>query len=607
MLSFYDYLVIGVYFALMIAIGTIFRRLNRNTSDYFRGGGKLLWWIVGATAFMTQFSAWTFTGAASKAYENGIVIFAFYVANAAGFLINWLWTARRLRQMRIITTLEGIRQRWGGGNEQFFTWLQVPVGILTAGISLNGVAVILSAVFGLSFNVTMLGAGLVVIFMATIGGSWAAMAGDFMQMLVLMAVTLVAAVLALAAVGGVGEFVHRVPSPTFAWGEIDHSGILWLWVLAVALKQILVTNNMSDGYRYLCAKDDRHARRGAALATVLFIVGPLAWFIPPMVARILYPDLQAVPALHALGSRASEGVYLAVALNTMPRGMLGLMITGLFAATVSTMDTGLNKNTGIFIRSFYLRVLRPQASERELLLASKLSTLTFGITVLLSGFYFSRLQGLSLFNLMQQFTGLVSVPIGVPLLWGMFYRKTPAWSGWSTVLVCLLVSLVCGNLDTLFGADAYQRLLGSQVAVTKHELPDVIFLLGVIGNLTIGTAWFFTTGLWYRREAPEFRQQVDAFFTKMQTPVDFGREHGASEDRTQLRTLGKLSFVYGGFVLLLALIPNPFIGRMGFAGVGGLIGAVGLLLLRAGRTAVETPETARAESPPAPSASLSSK
>src|SRR6201999_3675466 len=98
--------------------------------DYFRGGGKLLWWIVGATAFMTQFSAWTFTGAASKAYENGIVIFAFYVANAAGFLINWLWTARRLRQMRIITTLEGIRQRWGGGSEQFFMWLQVPVGIL---------------------------------------------------------------------------------------------------------------------------------------------------------------------------------------------------------------------------------------------------------------------------------------------------------------------------------------------------------------------------------------------------------------------------------------------------------------------------------------------
>ena len=583
MLSFYDYAVIAVYFALMIAIGAIFRKINKNTSDYFRGGGKLLWWIVGATAFMTQFSAWTFTGAASKAYENGIVIFAFYIANAAGFFVGWLWTARRVRQMRIITALEGIRQRWGGGNEQFFTWLQIPVGILYAGIALNSVAVILSAVFGLPFNTTMLGAGLVVIFTATVGGSWAATAGDFMQMIVLMAVTCVAAVLALHAVGGVGEFVHRVPSPNFVWGEIDRSGILWLWVFAVMLKQVLMINNMSEGYRYLCAKDDQHARRGALLATILFIVGPLIWFIPPMVARILYPALHAVPALHALGSKASEGAYLAVALMPMPKGMLGLMVTGLFAATISNMDTGLNKNTGIFIRSFYLRVIRPQAAERELLVASKLSTLIFGVMVVLSGFYFSHLHELSLFNLMMQFSGLVSVPVCVPLLWGIFYKRTPSWSGWSTVAVCLLVSLVVGNLDTFFGPDAYQRVLGADFAVTRHELPDVIFLLSVVGNLTVGSAWFFTTSLWYGREPAAFQGQVETFFKNMRTPVDFAREQGENEDQTQLRTLGKLCFVYGGFVVLLALIPNPPIGRIGFLMIGGIIGAVGMLLLRASR------------------------
>ncbi|MCC6415112.1 MAG: transporter, partial [Opitutaceae bacterium] len=278
MLSYYDYTVIAVYFVFMITIGVVFQKLTKNTSDYFRGGGQMLWWIVGSSAFMTQFSAWTFTGAAGKAYDNGIVVLAFYAANALGFFINYLGTARRLRQMRIITTLEGIRQRWGVGNEQFFTWLSMPVGILTAGISLNGLGVILSSVFGIPLPMTIFGAGIVVVVMTTLGGSWAATASDFIQMLILMAITLAAAVLALHAIGGVGEFVARVPDRSFTWGQLDRGGILGLWVFAVFLKQFLVINNMSDGYRYLCAKDDQHARRGALLATVLFIIGPAAWF-----------------------------------------------------------------------------------------------------------------------------------------------------------------------------------------------------------------------------------------------------------------------------------------------------------------------------------------
>lgn len=585
MLTFYDYLVIGVYFAFMVAVGVAFRSTAKDTSDYFRGGGQMLWWIVGASAFMTQFSAWTFTGAAGKAYENGIVVMVFYGANALGFFINYLGTAQRLRQMRIITTLEGIRQRWDGGSEQFFIWLSIPVGILTSGIALNGLGVILSSVFGIPLTLTILGAGLLVVVMTTMGGSWAATASDFIQMLLLMAITAVTAVFALQAVGGVGEFVARVPGGSFTWGSLERSSIMGLWIFAVFLKQFLVINNMSDGYRYLCAKDDRHARRGALLATALFIVGPVIWFIPPMAARVLYPDLQAVPALQVLGAKAVDGAYLAISLAVLPQGMIGLLITGLFAATVSTMDTGLNKNTGIFIRSFYLTVLRPRAGERELVTASKLTTVFFGALVILAGLYFSRLHELSLFNLMMQFTGLVSVPIAVPLMWGIFHRRTPSWSGWSTVVVGLVVSLVVGNLTFLLGPDAYQRILFLDTPVAPGEMSAVIFLLGVIGNLVLGSLWFFGTGLWYDREPAGQREKVDAFFAKMRTPVDYEKEHGANADRAQLRVLGRLSLAYGGFVLLLTLIPNPWGGRAGFLAVGLLIGGIGALLLRASRRA----------------------
>jgi len=585
MLSIYDYGVIVVYFGFMIAISASFRRSNRNTSDYFRGGGQMLWWMVGATAFMTQFSAWTFTGAASKAYENGALVLGIYFANAAGFFINYLWTAPRLRQMRVVTTLEGIRERWSARNEQFFTWIMLPVGLLISGIGLNGLGVVLASVFGININLTILLAGAVVIFMTTLGGAWATTASDFMQLIILVLLTTVGAFLAIHHIGGVGTFLERMPENAFTWGDISRPEILILWFLALFLKQLLGTNNMSEGYRYLCAKDTPEARKGALLATILFIVGPVLWFIPPMVARAVYPDLSVVPALATLGTRVNDGAYLAISIATMPDGMVGLMVTALFAATMSSMDSGLNKNAGIFIRSFWLTFVRPKATETELLVTSKTVTIVFGILMILSALMFNSMKELSLFDLMMQFGSLVTMPLAVPLLWGMFVKRTPPWSAWTTVLVCLLFSFIVGNLSTWFGPDAYRRLMGFTLPFTAWEQTDAVFVLSVLSNVILGSAWFLGTTFWYSRQPASYHAKVDAFFTKLLTPIDFQKEHGPSTDYSQLHVMGRLCLIYGAFILALAAIPNPSIGRWCFVFIGVAAGGIGLALRRAAVTA----------------------
>src|SRR4029078_2963814 len=160
----------------MLSMGWIFKRFIKNTSDYFRSGGEMLWWIVGAGAFMTNFSAVSFTGMAGKAYNDGPLVLVIFFGGAVGFLFNYLYFAPVFRQMRCVTAMDAVRKRFGAANEQFFTWLNIPIGMLYAAIWLNGLAVLLTPAFVLSMHVTIMVTGAVALVMSLVGGSWTSIA-----------------------------------------------------------------------------------------------------------------------------------------------------------------------------------------------------------------------------------------------------------------------------------------------------------------------------------------------------------------------------------------------------------------------------------------------
>ena len=131
----YDYIVIAAYFSLIIGIGLVFKKMARtSTSDYFRGGGKMLWWMVGSAAFMAQFSAWTFTGAAGKAFSDGFAISLVFLGNTFAYFCAWAFFAERFRQMRVDTPSEGIKRRFGERNELFYSWAIIVYSVFSAGI-----------------------------------------------------------------------------------------------------------------------------------------------------------------------------------------------------------------------------------------------------------------------------------------------------------------------------------------------------------------------------------------------------------------------------------------------------------------------------------------
>jgi SSS family transporter len=581
----YDYAVLGFYFAFMVAISWVFRRFVTNVSDYFRGGGKAVWWMVGGSAFMVSFSAWTFTGAASKAYSDGWPIIAIYVANSIGFLISAWYFAPRFRQLRVVTAVEAIRQRFGRTSEQMFTWLQIPLGTLQAGIWLNALGVFFSAVFGLDLRLTIMATGVVVLFMALIGGSWAVLASDFIQVLILMPVCLAVSVLALVRLGGWGAFVDRLPVGHLDLGQAFSKEFLGWWCLAMLLKQITSTNNLFDANRYLCVKDSRHARWAALLGAALFLFGLFIWFVPPMAARVLFPDLGAMfPAL----KNPEEAAFIAISRAVLPVGMMGLLVSGIFAATMSSMDAGLNKNAGIFIKNFYQPYFKPNAPDAHLLKIGKLATAVLGVIVIAAALKMSELKGLGLFLLMQRVSILVAVPIIVPLLLGLIVRNTPPWSAWTTVIVGFLCSLFISDALTPDWAAATFGMQAPLDAASREYWTQGIQFFG---NVVVGTAWFLGTKLFWRQTSAAHKADIATFFLKLNKPVDFNLEEGAHEanDGRQSAAIGWLCAAYGLFVTALAAIPNPLPGRLAFVGCGLVVGGVGALLLRQSHTSKSHP------------------
>ncbi|MFA0667967.1 transporter [Vibrio splendidus] len=569
-------LIVGIYFLFLIAIGWMFRTFTSTTSDYFRGGGNMLWWMVGATAFMTQFSAWTFTGAAGKAFTDGFAVAIIFIANAFGYLMNYLYFAPKFRQLCVVTVIEAIRMRFGKVNEQVFTWSGMPNSVISAGIWLNGLAIIASGIFGFDMTTTIVLTGLVVLVMSVTGGSWAVIASDFMQMVIIMAVTVTCAVVAVYHGGGVTQIINDFPTDSFITGDnLNYLSIFSIWAVFIFLKQFSITNNMLNSYRYLAAKDSNNARKAALLACVLMTLGPIIWFMPSWFMAGQGVDLAA--AYPEAGSKAADFAYLYFVQEYMPVGMVGLLIAAMFAATMSSMDSGLNRNSGIFVKNFYEPILRPKATEKELMVVSKITSTFFGIAIILVALFINSLKGLSLFDTMMYVGALIGFPMTIPAFCGFFIRKTPDWAGWGTLVVGGVVSYFVGFVIT---ADMIQNWFGLN-ELTGREWADLKVAIGLIGHIVF-TAGFFVLSTLFYKPLPEHREKdVDKFFNNLATPLVAESNEQKKLDNKQRRMLGSLIAVAGVGVMTMFVLPNPMWGRMVFVLCGLIVFSVGLLLVKA--------------------------
>ncbi len=566
-----EYVVIGGYLIMLLCVGYALRKLSTDVSDYFRSGCKGTWYLVGSSAFMAAFSAWTFTGAAGVAYESGWSVTIIYAANAVGFFLNFLFLAPWFRQMRAITAPEIICKRFGVSTQQFYAGFSIVVALLHGALHLYGLALFTSAIFGFSVETIIVVIGFVVLFYSLTGGSWAVMATDFLQSLILIPLTILVCGLCLIELDGFSGLLQSIDAQGLSEdyrlfnqpGRFNAEQFTVLWAVAMALKNIIGNNTLTAAPRYFAVKDSGEARKAALLACVLMTLGIVVWIIPPMAARLLIPEHVDSIAI----AKPAEASYALMSLHLLPNGLIGLMVVAIFAATMSSMDTGLNRNAAIITQDVYpalCKRLGKKASEGVgRLWIGRMFTLCFGAGIIALALYFSGQDGKGIFEFMLDIGAMLGIPLAVPLLLCLFVRNVPPWAAIFAIVAALIPSALGYYSADLFGQ--------------KWSFQSQIFI-----NIAVGSIAFMGTTLFWRKASEEYRQRVDAFFKQMHTPVDFEREVGAGNDDVQLRMLGRFGLAITVFIAALLLVPNSGQGRLAILAMVGFIGLVSGAMLRAG-------------------------
>ena len=440
-----DYIVIIIFSLLIVVAGLSFRKRGSDMKSYFAAGGAVPWTINGLSLYMSFFSAGTFVVWGSIAYQYGWVAITIQLTMCvAGFVVAFV-IAPKWRKTNVLTAAEFVRKRLGDKVQKFYTYIILVLSLAYTGAFLYPVAKIVNVSTGWSINACVICLGLLILLYTVVGGLWAVIVTDVLQFVILTAAVLLVVILALNQVGGIDGFLTSLPEK--AW-EITSSEYSWWFIVAFAIYNIIfIGGNWAYVQRYTSVKTPKDAKKVGLTFGWIYLVSPFIWMLPPMIYKIINPNLVGLEA---------EGAYMMICKQVLPIGMLGLMLGGMVFATASSVNTTLNLAASVITNDLFM-VFKPKASLKQIMNVAKMSTVVFGILTILVALLVPYVGGIV--NVVLSIGAVTGCSLYGPPIWALFSKRHSGKS----ILIVSMFSLVV-NIGFKFFAylsSADEMLLGT--------------------------------------------------------------------------------------------------------------------------------------------------
>jgi solute:Na+ symporter, SSS family len=537
-----DWIIVALYFIASAGVALIYtRKASQSLDEYFVSGRALPWWLAGTSMVATTFAADTPLVVSGLVAKYGVAGNWLWWNGALTGILTVFFFARLWRRAGVLTDLEFAELRYGGRPAAVLrgfraVYLAIPINLIIMGWVTRAMVLVMHITLDINpwtaaillFAVT----GAYSIF----SGLWGVVVTDSFQFVVKMVGVIVLAIFAVNSVGGLDSMV-RQSAAHFGSYEAAFSVLPPIDKAWLPLSTLIVFLSVQwwaawypgaepggGGYvaqRILAAKDERHG----LLATLWFQIAnyalrPWPWILVGFVAVLRYPGL----------ANPEEG-YPRVMVDVLPSPIKGLLLATFAAAYMSTIGTHLNWGASYLVNDVYLRFIKPTASRRAQVIASRIATVTLMLLSLVVMAYLKSVeQGWKLLLGLGAGTGLVFI-----LRW--YWWRVNAWSEISAMVASFVTSI-------------FLHIVGVDAADTSsHD-----YALAMLVTVAVTTiVWLSVTFL----TPPEPNDVLDRFYRKVR-PGGIGwrqvsQRLGFGNDRIPGGSLSLVNWLAGVVAVYTAL------------------------------------------------------
>ena len=582
-LSTLDWVIVAAFFIVSLAIGLwTSRKSGESSKEFFLSGRNMPWWLLGVSMVATTFSADTPNLVTDIVRKQGVAgNWAWWAFLLTGMLTVFVY-ARLWRRSGVMTDLEFYEMRYSGAPARFLRGFRaIYLGVffnvmIMATVCLAGIK-ISSVMLGFSAETTVILVGVVTVIYSALGGLRGIVITDFVQFGLAMVGAFWAAIyiVGLPEVGGLDALLTHpnvIGKLNFMPDMSDPAMYVPLFIIPIAVQWWNVWYPGSEpgggGYiaqRMLAAKNERHAVGATFLYNAFhYALRPWPWILIALASLIVFPDLDSIREAFPNADKIDDDLAYSAMLSYLSPGLKGLVVASLIAALMSTLSTHLNWGASYVVNDFYQRFHKPDASEKELVMVGRLTTV--GLMVLAALFALVLNNALEAFNILLQ----IGAGTGVIFILRWFYWRINAYTEIAGMAISFLVAIlllfykiiaVLPEGKSLEDALAPWQIWLREQLITEATLPHLEEwhkLLIVISITTVG--WIIVTFM----TRPTDDAILQSFYLRIKPdgpgwdPVKAALPAGTQITGTGSLAFGVLAMLVGAMAIYAVLFATGF-------------------------------------------------